>query len=832
MSSLNAAVFTTIPAIALIFNIFLFSTLLTAKKDKAVYSFMTLLLAFILWTGGSLFMRMGMRPDPIFWWKVSLAGLFLVPYLLYLLACNFSEQKGYFLKILLGLATGVVVILNFFNVFLTSPEFTLESGHKVVHYSATMWALIPVVLDVFILIMCWAVLFRSVKKYGVPISYYTPLFIGVVIMFVGVFLDLVPMFNSMPFDTLGCALNAICIYYAFCKKRVYSLHQITSRGAMYVVSIIIIGVTTPAYVRIIERLNLTYTPHLVAVSILIYAIIAISLFILLNKLNDGVFVKEQNRRTDTVKEFSDCVNSTLNEKDILNRFLEICREEVPTDHLYVCMFNKDADRYESLPGIDSLEMPIMVQRANPIIEYLQMKNGGIVYQDFKRHMLYRSMWEDEKETLEFLKIAYILPFKDERNILGFALFTNKAGNKAFGYNEINFLESIANVTTIALKNAHLYSELEREAQLDTLTTLYNRRTFNRKMNEIIEEQGVRPVSLILFNLDDFGLYNELYGNEEGDIMLQKFAGILNSVFGSGAVLSRYNGNEYMALMPATDADTAMRYAERVKEQLACHIESGRENTKKFLTFSAAICAYPAVASNANELITYVNLAMFHIKHSGKNQIMIYHAELQKGSGEEDKAENIYELTSTIFALTAAIDAKDHYTFNHSRCVSEYATQLATCAGLPADYVEIIRQAGLLHDIGKIGIPDAILTKQGKLTDDEFFIMRQHVERSIEMIRHLPSLDYVIPAVVGHHERFDGSGYPRGISGEDIPIGARCLAIADSFDAMVSRRCYKDKMPLERALSEILGNLGTQFDPELGKLFVDKVRSGEISVIDY
>ena len=158
--------------------------------------------------------------------------------------------------------------------------------------------------------------------------------------------------------------------------------------------------------------------------------------------------------------------------------------------------------------------------------------------------------------------------------------------------------------------------------------------------------------------------------------------------------------------------------------------------------------------------------------------------------------------------------------------------LAAHAGLENDLVEIIRQAGLLHDIGKIGIPDSILTKQGRLTLEEFSIMREHVERSIEMIRHLPSLDYVIPAVLGHHERFDGRGYPRGISGEDIPVSARCLTIADAFDAMVSKRSYKNKMPVEQALNEIERNLGTQFDPHLGRLFIQLVKDGTIPVIEY
>ncbi|MPN62866.1 Cyclic di-GMP phosphodiesterase [bioreactor metagenome] len=134
----------------------------------------------------------------------------------------------------------------------------------------------------------------------------------------------------------------------------------------------------------------------------------------------------------------------------------------------------------------------------------------------------------------------------------------------------------------------------------------------------------------------------------------------------------------------------------------------------------------------------------------------------------------------------------------------------------------------MHDIGKIGIPDGILSKKDALTDEEYEIMKQHVEGSIAMIRYLPSLDYVIPSAIGHHERWDGKGYPRGIAGEAIPIGARCLCIADSFDAMVTRRSYKSAMSVADALQEIRRNLGTQFDPQLGQLFIRLVEEGKIT----
>ena len=183
----------------------------------------------------------------------------------------------------------------------------------------------------------------------------------------------------------------------------------------------------------------------------------------------------------------------------------------------------------------------------------------------------------------------------------------------------------------------------------------------------------------------------------------------------------------------------------------------------------------------------------------------------------------------MYALTAAIDAKDHYTFTHSNNVAYYASVLASCYGLNAEVVEIVREAGLLHDVGKIGIPEAILQKPSSLTSDEYEIIKKHPENAVSIIRHLPSLDYVIPAVVGHHERWDGKGYPRRLAGEDIPLTARILCVADCFDAVTTKRCYQSPRDIDRALQIIEDGAGTQFDPELAHLFVQMFREGKIEL---
>ena len=253
---------------------------------------------------------------------------------------------------------------------------------------------------------------------------------------------------------------------------------------------------------------------------------------------------------------------------------------------------------------------------------------------------------------------------------------------------------------------------------------------------------------------------------------------------------------------------------------------------KTLTVSVGISVAPFGASSATDLVNNADMAVYHVKHNGKNAIQVFDVRVQDTNAKEDAAnvQVYHEYETTIYALTAAIDTKDHYTFNHSNNVAQYAIKLASLYGCNSDMIEIIRQAGLLHDVGKIGIPEEILNKPGKLTEQEYEIIKGHVEASIGIIRHLPSLDYVIPAVIGHHERYDGKGYPRGIQGKNIPILARMLCIVDSFDAMVSKRSYKAGMPVEKALAVIEQEAGRQFDPDLAVLFVDNVRNGQIKPI--
>ena len=423
----------------------------------------------------------------------------------------------------------------------------------------------------------------------------------------------------------------------------------------------------------------------------------------------------------------------------------------------------------------------------------------------------------------------MVPMKDGDDLIGLVLLPQKRKGKPYTFDDFSLLSSVCSVCSMAVKNSRLYEKAYSEARRDELTGLYNRKSFYESVNKLFEQRQERSLALVMLNVDDFKLYNQLYGNKEGDAALRRIADIIRITSEGRGTAFRMAGKEFALLLPGYDIYSAKLLVESVLQQVRNMHESKELYQLKTLTMSCGICAAPYMASTVEELIANTDFAVYTAKRGGKNQVVIYSEEAKIQSQEAKRTGGYDAYASTIVALTAAIDTKDHYTFRHSQNVANYASQLAKGYGMNQEFVDIVREAGLLHDIGKIGIREDILNKPGKLDDEEYAIMKTHVENSVGIIRHLPSLDYVIPAVLSHHERYDGRGYPRGLAGENIPLMGRMLCVADSFDAMVSKRSYKNAMSIDKALEIIERERGRQFDPVLADLFVKLVRTNEIEV---
>lgn len=841
--SLNERVFIIVPLIASIFNIFLLLTVASVKKNRMVRSFMELLLTFTAWSLGSLLMRMNLLPSPSFWYMVSITGIFLVPFFLYNFIYYYTNSRGYFLRGVLLVSWIIIAVMNLSNVFIINPQIVFDGSERRFEYGVSPLLALPVALAVFTILIACYLIYRSCKEGNISISQFFPLFVGVFIMFFGTVAAAFPQMVSLPVDTFSCTINAICIYYMLYKRRVVHLEGVVSNEPIYAVSVlcsvlIMVGFHD-RFSALYHQLLPDYAEYDTIVTSVIMTLGTLWLYQLFHWLMANLLTKKSEERELRLREFSTAASKTLKLTPLLQLYCGFLQENLRGHTARVFLRDSASGNYQMRGTTDvTLALKDSFAADHPLIQWLSAHPQAISYGAFRRTQNYRAMWAKEKQRLQEMDVAAILPICNNNRLVAVTLISaldHSRKNRTLSARSVTFLESTSAVFSIALNNATMYEELKYKAQRDPLTSLYNRRFFRENLEKEFAMSKNHQISLMIISFDDFHLYNELYGTGEGDRILKKFAHALEHLVGERGTVARYNGKEFVASFPMCTASVAQEYARRAQQWLQAQVADAEGKVKKHLTLSAGISAYPTDAASIDELFTYASMALFTAKNNGKNRIVLY----SRQTGASDSAESYKNkraladtCASTIYALTAAIDAKDHYTFNHSNNVAEFASILAKELKLDAEHVEIIRQAGLLHDIGKISTPEAILVKQSRLTPEEYAIIQQHVDASISMIKYLPSLDYVIPSVLGHHERWDGKGYPRGLAGNQIPLGARCLCLVDSFDAMMSRRSYKQPMEVEDAIAEIRRNLGTQFDPQIGQVFIQLVENGTISIQRY
>ena len=829
-----------ISMIAMLCYGFMLLTFLAAKRNKLVNSFLIVLVGLIFWTGGSVFMRAELWPSYQFWFQVSLLGILLLPYAYYRFTLAFGgvRDKGVG-KIYLAIMLLCFLINIPGGILLKSPVVVEKNGSRAFVYDVKLSVGVFFFVAAALLIHMFRILYRICRKNPNMKRQYEPIIAGIVALFVGNLLIAVPIFTGFPVDILSGLINAFLLLYALIRRRLFRLQMLASSGLCYAVGLLfsmLLFFNLSPYLQVIVHRHVPVTARYYPLFYAMLFLLIYTAFTSLWKLLvNNVFVKEELLQAEKLKEFSLAVSKTLNLREIMSETIRIIKETMDVDSIYICMQDGSEGPYRGLYSDKPLnDLSVSLEEQNPIIQWMIQNDEPLIYREFKYTVEYKSMWEREKYDLEKMGVKCCVALKDDHLLTGVILIASTNHRKTLLYNDVQMLSSISSVASIAIKNAKLYERAYMEARTDEMTGLLNRKYFYEVLNEEFEKNKEGSLALAIINVDDFKLYNQLYGMKEGDRCLIRIADIIRRSVGDSGYTARYSGKEFAILLPKYDIFSARNLIESIAKQIYKMNNRYSEIKLKSVTVSAGISASPYAARNVKELVETVDLAVYHVKHSGKNGVQVFDAMFQHVDSSREKTDHAHiyqEYESTIYALTAAIDAKDHYTFSHSNNVAYYATELATYMGMNSDVVEIIRQAALLHDVGKIGIPEAILNKPGRLTEEEYEVIKGHVEASIDIIRHLPSLDYVIPAVIGHHERYDGKGYPRRIAGEDIPSTARILCIADSFDAMTSKRCYKKAYSLELAVDNLLNGAGTQFDPELVPVFVECLQSGRIKLVD-
>ena len=388
------------------------------------------------------------------------------------------------------------------------------------------------------------------------------------------------------------------------------------------------------------------------------------------------------------------------------------------------------------------------------------------------------------------------------------------------------LALVGPLLAIALYQRSTFKAMQamRLALTDPLTGLGNHRSFHERLQRELAgaEQRGTSVALCLVDLDDLKTINDRFGHPMGDTVLSHLASRLRQ----GGEAFRLGGDEFAVLLPDHDERAATAVARSIVERIAALDIDGVGP----VTVSAGVATFPTQGAGRDELIRLADSALYWAKEDGKNRVRAYAAEsilranLEQLADSPDRAARYRAAES----LAQAVDARDAYTGRHSQRVGDYAARIARRLGADEPTVELTRLAGSLHDLGKLAIPEELLRKPTALSDGERLVLERHPQIGFRMLESL-GVEPVAEWVLHHHERWDGSGYPNGLAGEQIPLGARIIFVADAFDAMTSEhdlnRSHRKPRSADDALAELERCAGTQFDPSVVEAFAAELRAG-------
>ncbi|MFA5149816.1 MAG: diguanylate cyclase [Candidatus Omnitrophota bacterium] len=435
------------------------------------------------------------------------------------------------------------------------------------------------------------------------------------------------------------------------------------------------------------------------------------------------------------------------------------------------------------------------------------------------------------ETIGWIEL-YSFPLLDQENkeFLGVIEYVRDITDKKTAQERVEIL------------NEELLRSNKRLRQLsltDSHTGLYN----HRYLQNVIEAEFHRakrydhPLSVIMIDIDYFKSINDVYSHEFGDLVLKQFARQLKMMMRRYDIIIRSGGEEFIIISPGIDVAQALSVGQRILDTIHLYKFGDKQHTVK-IKLSLAVVSYPE--NKVNRGVGLVNLAdqvLNKAKESGGNRVYSS-SDIGKGrhpdleiknkplgikllQGKIDKLtkKSNQSLVEAIFAFAKAIELKDHYTGEHGEDTVRYVTDICDKLELPKDEIELIKQGAVLHDLGKIGISEKILLKKSKLTKREFEEIKKHPQIGADILRPIQFLRKLIPLVFYHHEKWDGTGYPSGIKGEEIPIGARIIAIADAYQALTSDRPYRKAYPKRKAIEIMKEGSGKQFDPKIVGLFL-------------
>ncbi|MDI6689605.1 MAG: GAF domain-containing protein, partial [Actinomycetota bacterium] len=615
---------------------------------------------------------------------------------------------------------------------------------------------------------------------------------------------ILPAFKIFQFNGLGPLFSLFMVgfmSYAIVKHRLMDIRLVVARSVVYSLLVLAIGAI---YISIIFFLKRGYetTLHINRDTLFIIAGFAVAfgfqpLRRFLQKYTDKIFFKEMYDPQELLGKLSKIMSSTLKLDDLLNSMLKVIVSEMRISKAaFVLTSNGDIIHvktigYGRIPNSSCRKVASLIKDKEIIVADELMEESK------------------EKDILRELEIAVLVPLQAESNLIGVLVLGEKRSGDMFTIQDLKFLGVLAPEVAVAIKNAELFEEKEKRIlELSALNKLAFslgaeldiKDILNQAIDQALVVTGADSGSIMLLDEETQTLTIKAARGIEPEFEKKTRLKVGQGIAGWVAkaseplIITDTEDGRFKELLRRDEIISALSVPLKAKEKVIGVLSVNRKTSKE-----------PFTKENLNLISSF----------AAQVAVAIENARLYKD----------LEITflGAISALAAAVEAKDHYTFGHSQVVTRYAIAIAKELSLPESEIESIRIASMLHDIGKIGLDGTILNKPGKLTPEERALVNLHPLIGVNILKSLEFLKGAIPLILYHHEHFDGMGYPEGIAGKTIPLGARIIAVADAFNAMVSERPYRSALSIEEAIEELRNHSGTQFDPTVVEAFLRILR---------
>ncbi len=642
------------------------------------------------------------------------------------------------------------------------------------------------------------------------------LLIGIGVMFLATFFNFTPL-GKYPIDIAANGVTAVLIAYAILRYQLLDITVVIRRGLFYTIPTVIIGTSYFLIITLAMRIFNMYSGAKVfllsLVVALLTALIAEPLRDRAQSWVDRLFFRDRYDSRVMLQDLSSQAASVLNMTDLTSLILE---EVTSTLHIEKsAFFLKDEEtekffltEHTGLEGIKTLEL----RRNHPLVLWLSNHDRTLTSHDIEVLPQFKSMWKREREELDSLDAELFIPVKVQQELVGIFYVGPKLSEQAYDQDDILTLSTLANQSAVAIENARLYTaEQNRRKEMDTLYTMARQLVasddFDAVLNSI-SEHALKSVNVSytrILILDENKEYRcrAAHANEGETLHLG-----LNRL--EPLIAEHY----YNWIIQGGKATVLDRNDPDLQEE---------ERDALFHGDVRHICISPLIGTDEPLGLIVFGEAREDIRdpfNATKMRLVDVISDqaasaIQRTLLHEQLEESFLQ---TVISLANAMDARDAYTSDHSQRMASLSESVGQEMGLNHDQLQAVKWTAILHDIGKIGVPDEILRKPGPLTDKEWEIMERHPDIGAKIVAPVKKLAPVSPIIRAHHERYDGTGYPRGLRGETIPIESRILSVVDAYIAIRDKRIYSDSHTHEEAITEIRRNSGTQFDPEVVDVF--------------